>query len=70
MMAIRSDRRGEDPITSVAYEAVPYVWDPARDFHHGPETSDVSLDEAEDTIAVSPPRHTDLSALAEGVQIR
>jgi hypothetical protein len=57
-------------MTSVAYEAVPYVWDPARDFHHGPETAGVSLDEAEDTSAVSPLSHSDLSALAEGVQIR
>jgi hypothetical protein len=70
MMAFRSDRRGDDPITSVALEAVSCVWDPARDFHHGPETANVSLDEAEDTIAVSPKRHIHHSALAEGVQIR
>ena len=70
MMATRSDRRGDEPITSVALEAVSCVWYPACDFHHGPETAHVSLDEAEDTIAVSPKRHTDHSALAEGVQIR
>jgi len=69
-MAIRSDRRGDDPITSVALEAGSCVWYPARDFHHGPETADVSLGEAEDANAVSPKRHTDHSALAEGVQIR
>jgi hypothetical protein len=70
MMAFRSDRRGDDPMTSVALEAVSCVWSPARDFHHGPETAHVSVDEAEDTNAVSPKSHTVHSALAEGVQIR
>ncbi len=41
----------------------------ARDFHHGPETSSVSLDEAEDTNAVRSRHHNCQPALAEGVQI-
>jgi len=70
LMAFRSDRRGDEPIASLAIEAVHYDWFPARDFHHGPETSHVSQDEAEDTNAVRSRHHTCHSALAEGVQIR
>ncbi len=69
-MAFRSDRRGDEPTTSLALEAVQYDWFPARDFHHGPETSYVSLDEAEDTNAVRSRRNNCHPALAEGVQIR
>jgi len=69
-MAFRSDRRGDEPITGLALEAVTCDWFPARDFHHGPETSYVSLDEAEDTNAVRSRLNTCHPALAEGVQIR
>ncbi len=69
LMAFRSDRRGDEPITSLALEAVTNDWFPARDFHHGPETSYVSLDEAEDTFAVRSRHHICHTALAEGVQI-
>ena len=68
-MAFRSDRRGDEPITSLALEAVTHEWCPACDFHHGPETSHVSLDEAEDTNAGRPRHNTCHSALAEGVQM-
>jgi len=70
LMAFRSDRRGDEPTTSLALEAVLCDWFPARDFHHGPETSHVSQDEAEDTNAVRSRHHNCHPALAEGVQIR
>ncbi len=70
LMAFRSDRRGDEPIAGLALEAVQCDWFPARDFHHGPETSHVSQDEAEDTNAVRSRHNICHSALAEGVQIR
>ena len=69
-MAFRSDRRGDEPITGLALEVVTNDWFPARDFHHGPEISYVSKDEAEDTNAVRSHINTSYLALAEGVQIR
>ena len=70
LMTFRSDRRGDEPTTSLALEAMHCDRLPVRDFHHGPETSDVSLDEAEDTNAVRSHHRTCCPALAEGVQMR
>ena len=37
MMAHRSDRRGDVPITALAYEAGHSIGSPRADFHDGPE---------------------------------
>ena len=63
-------RRRDEPTTSLDPEALPCNWRPARGFRHGPETSRVSLDEAEDGNAVRSHHHTCHPARAEAVQIR
>jgi hypothetical protein len=37
IMAHRSDRRGDEPITALAFEAVQAIGSPRADFHDGPE---------------------------------
>lgn len=54
IMTHRSDRRGDEPMTTLTFRGREFDWLPAREFSMMARSRDGSMDEAEDTTAVRP----------------